>query len=109
MGLINPVTMDDIEEINNNKIYIISALGDNKRFIDYAKSSLHINHAVEHSFPDHYQYQEHDLPQDGIIITTEKDYVKMKQFNKNNIWLIQSNLHIDNFNSIIAEIIKLGE
>ncbi len=108
MGIINPVTRDDMPEIKNNKIYIISALGDNQRFLDYIKLSLHITHAIEYSFPDHYQYKEHDLPQDGIIITTEKDYVKMKQFNKNNIWLVESNLHIDNFHSIIAEIIKLG-
>lgn len=107
MGLFNPISMQHTTVSPHKKIYIVSALGDNDRFINYIKSSLNINEFTILSFPDHYQYKKQDLPQDGAIITTEKDYVKMKKFNKDNIWIVQSDLHIDNFDSIISEIIQL--
>lgn len=88
------------------KIFVISALGDNKRFINYV-SRLPVPKFTTLSFNDHYSYQESDLPTNGMIITTEKDYVKMTKFNRDNIWIVQIDLHVDEFTSIIASIVNL--
>lgn len=115
--LFNPVTKQKLSSIKDIVVetnfyktaitHIISALGDNQRFVNYVKSTLQPVNYFIHSFSDHYHYQLSDLPQDGIIITSEKDYVKMKHFNKDNIWILQIGLKVNNLNNIITKILKL--
>ena len=109
IGLFNPATQETFLTNDLSAVYIICALGDNKRFINYIKHSLNNiepSKFITKCFIDHYYYQDHDIPHDGVIITTEKDYVKMKKFNRKNIWIVQSNLHIDNFASIMTQLLK---
>ena len=41
-------------------------------------------------FPDHYQFNQKDIPDvDNPILVTEKDFVKMNDFNCNNIYILE--------------------
>ena len=53
----------------------------------FEDKGLVVSHA---EFPDHYDYRDIDLIKfkDEIIITTEKDYVKLKNFNLENLYYI---------------------
>ena len=51
---------------------------------------------VIQSSPDHYNYRDIDLLKfkDEIIITTEKDYVKLKNFNLKNLYYIPIKIEV---------------
>ena len=46
------------------------------------------------TFDDHHRYNEDDLPE-GIIVTTEKDAVKLKDFNRSDIYALKLKTTID--------------
>ena len=60
-------------------------------------------------YPDHYQYKSKDIKKiedlakkmNAKIITSEKDYVKVKLFNKKNIKFLKINLKIKNTNKLL--------
>ena len=60
-------------------------------------------------YPDHYQYKNSDIKEieylakkmNAKIITSEKDYVKVKLFNKKNIKFLKINLKIKNKNKLL--------
>jgi tetraacyldisaccharide 4'-kinase len=59
-------------------------------------------------YPDHYQYRYKDIKEikdlakkmNAKIITSEKDYVKVKKFDKKNIKFLKVNLKIKNKNKL---------
>ena len=46
------------------------------------------------TFDDHHNYKAEELPS-GIILTTEKDAVKLKKFNRSNIYALKLKTTID--------------
>ena len=68
-------------------------------------------------YPDHYQYSKKDLDeitdkakkQQAKIITTEKDYLRLSSFDKNEISFIKSNLEVLNEKNFIKTLIDLNE
>lgn len=83
----------EIENLTNNNysnIYLYSGIGNNKNFFDsidnYFFNKLDKNNFIE--FPDHYHYTITDFNKiynnKSIVITTEKDYVKIYDLLKNN-------------------------
>ena len=62
----------------------------------------------EFIYPDHYKYNENDISKiknrannlGAQIITTEKDYVKISQFDRENIDFLEINLIIENENEL---------
>ena len=51
---------------------------------------------MEVTFDDHHQYKIDDINKyKGNIVTTEKDAVKLKSFNLNNIYAMKLKLDID--------------
>ena len=65
--------------------------------------------ASKHIFPDHYAYKQSDLEfNDKLpIIMTEKDAVKCKHFNKDNIWYLPIRvMPNDKLEKRISELLK---
>lgn len=69
----------------------ICAIGQPQQFYAFL-NEFKIKKAI--SFDDHHKYAETDLPE-GTIITTEKDAVKMKNFNRNDIFALKLKITLD--------------
>tara|TARA_B100000787_G_scaffold6417_1_gene4811 strand:+ start:1001 stop:1945 length:945 start_codon:yes stop_codon:yes gene_type:complete len=94
-----PLNINDFDKELNYLVF--SGIGNHKTFVDMLKNNdLKIIDDLE--FPDHYQYLKKDLNKiiseakkyDAKIITTEKDYLRLDSFNKNEILFISSTLEI---------------
>jgi tetraacyldisaccharide 4'-kinase len=109
-----PLNIDDFDK---NKNYLaFSGIGNHKTFIDMLRNNkLKIIDDLE--YPDHYQYSKKDLDeitdkakkQQAKIITTEKDYLRLSSFDKNEISFIKSNLEVSNEKNFIKTLIDLNE
>lgn len=65
-------------------VHVISAIGNNQSFIDLL-GQLNIENFITHKYPDHYNYTPEDINKlldKGLIITTEKDAVKIKDLER---------------------------
>ena len=107
----------NIGDFDKNQNYLaFSGIGNHKTFIDMLQNyKLKITDNLE--YPDHYQYLKKDLDEiiykankyNSIIITTEKDYLRLDNFDKNKIYFIKSKLEISNEDNFIKKIIEVNE
>jgi len=78
-----------IKNFKGLKIGLLTGIAKPEYFVDFLKScSLQLTH---HRFSDHYEYQTKDLKvlsQYEVIITTEKDYVRLKKFDIANLYYV---------------------
>lgn len=70
------------------KVHAVAGIGNPKRFFS-ALEKLGLQ-AITHVFSDHYAYKQTDIEfnDDLPIIMTEKDAVKCRKFNKENVWYL---------------------
>ena len=104
----------NIDEFDKNSNYFVfSGIGNHQTFVSMLKNySLKIIKDLE--FADHYQYSNEDINKiiddakslSCKIITTEKDYFRLKDKDFNEIKYIRSNLKILNEEEFIKSIIK---
>lgn len=66
-------------------IHAVAGIGNPQRFFDQL-SAMGLT-IIPHAFPDHHQYQPHELNFSGIIIMTEKDAVKCQSFANDRMWM----------------------
>jgi tetraacyldisaccharide 4'-kinase len=107
----------NINEFDKNKSYLVfSGIGNHKTFIEMLKNNkLKIVSDLE--YPDHYQYSKRDFDEiiinakkyNAHIITTEKDYLRLENFNRNEILYIKLSLNISDEKSLTNKLIKLNE
>ena len=107
----------NINEFDKNQNYLVfSGIGNHKTFIEMLKNNkLKIVSDLE--YPDHYQYSKKDFDEiiinakkyNAHIITTEKDYLRLENFNRNEILYVKSSLDILNEESLTNKLIKLNE
>ena len=72
----------------------MSAIGQPKIFFDNLRKAYDVSQTIV--FDDHHSYSESDIPKTDLpIITTEKDAVKLKNFNINNIYALKLKAVID--------------
>lgn len=76
---------------DNSEITAICAIGQPKQFYQFL-NNYKIKQTID--FDDHHIYTEEELP-DGIIVTTEKDAVKMKDFTRNDIFALKLKTSVD--------------
>ena len=92
----------------------ISGIADNNSFINAVKSSG-VNVIKSYSFCDHYDYLqsnirnfESDYMEENIFITTEKDFVKLKEYNdfieKYPVYYLRIDVNLDN--NILEELFR---
>ena len=107
----------NIDEFDKNKSYLVfSGIGNHKTFVEMLKNNkLKIVSDLE--YPDHYQYLKKDFDEiiinakkyNSFIITTEKDYLRLENFNRNEILFIKSSLIISDEKNLTNKLIKLNE
>ena len=96
----------------NQKYLIFSGIGNHQTFISMIKY-YGFNILKEIEFADHYKYNAHDIQKildeasklNCKIITTEKDYFRIKEINKKNIKYIKSDLKILNEEKFLKSIL----
>jgi len=107
----------NIGEFDKDQNYLVfSGIGNHKTFVEMLKNNkLKIVSDLE--YPDHYQYSKRDFDEiiinakkyNAHIITTEKDYIRLENFNRNEILYIKSSLNISDEKSLTNTLNKLNE
>ncbi len=105
---------ENIKEFEKKKVISFAGIGNPDNFFDLLKKNK-VNVLEQISFPDHYNYTNKDLENlikkakgsDSILLTTEKDYVRIAKNYKENIKYIKAKIRIDNEENFIEEIKKL--
>ena len=95
------------------KFLVFSGIGNHRTFINMLKDNG-MNVANDIEFPDHYSFRKADIDKMLIlskklncqIVTTEKDYLRLKTKNINIIKYIKSELHIPDQDKLINAILK---
>ena len=72
-------------------ITAVCAIGQPEQFFKFL-TDYQINKKL--TFDDHHIYKEEEIPQ-GLIVTTEKDAVKMQNFNRTDIYALKLKTIID--------------
>ena len=107
----------NIDEFNtNDKFLVFSGIGNHKTFISMLKNNK-LNIVKDIEFPDHYSYSKNDINEiisisnklDCRIITTEKDYLRLKKDDLNKIKYIKVDLEILNEKKFLKDISELYE
>ena len=107
----------NLNEFNiKDKFLVFSGIGNHSTFISMLKINK-FNIIKEIEFPDHYEYSEKDINNiistakdlDCKIVTTEKDYTRLKIDNFSDIKHIKVDLEILNEEIFLKEISKLYE
>ena len=103
----------NLEELDNNERYLAFAgIGNFDNFIDLLKVN-NINLVKTINYPDHYKYNDSDLKKikeiakfnEAKIITTEKDFLRINENNRNEINVVKIKLIINN-NSEFTNFLK---
>jgi tetraacyldisaccharide 4'-kinase len=107
----------NIGEFDKDQNYLVfSGIGNHKTFVEMLKNNkLKIVSDLE--YPDHYQYSKRDFDEiiinakkfNAHIITTEKDYLRLENFNRNEILYVKSSLVISDEKSLTNKLLKLNE
>ena len=107
----------NIGEFDKDQNYLVfSGIGNHKTFVEMLKNNkLKIVSDLE--YPDHYQYSKRDFDEiiinakkfNAHIITTEKDYLRLENFNRNEILYVKSSLDISDEKSLTNKLLKLNE
>ena len=90
----------NIENFKNKEIVAFAGIGNPSNFFHLLKEN-NINVKKTYSFPDHYNYSENDFSKiigdkNMKIITTEKDYFRMNDRQKQNCDFVKVDLEIEN-------------
>ena len=105
--------LENLDEFNiEDKYLVFSGIGNHKTFITMMKE-YNFKILKDFEFPDHYQYRDNDLKKitnlakelDCKIVTTEKDFLRLKNKNFENLKFIKSKLKILQEEKFIKSII----
>lgn len=105
----NPVTKESVDAayFNDKHVTAIAAMGNPNRFFNLLHS-YGIKAQQQLIYPDHYHYTADDIPNEGLVLVTEKDYTKLAKFNNPNIYMILVKAKLNN-NNLLNRLLKLGE
>ena len=106
--------LTNISGLKNKNIISFAGIGNPINFFSLLKES-NINSLEEISFPDHYNYSDKELEKlikkakdkNAILLTTEKDYVRINDRFKENIKYTKLIIEVENRNQLIGEIKKI--
>ena len=111
IGKYMPVNLDEFDK--RSKYLAFSGIGNHQTFISMLQNyGLDISKNLE--FPDHYIYSNEDINKilklsdemDYKIITTEKDFLRLDDKNKNKIKYVKSDLQIKDEEKLIKSILN---
>ena len=103
-----------IKKFNDKKVLSFAGIGSPKNFFDLLENNK-LNIVRKISFPDHYNYSKNEIEnliilakkEDLQIITTEKDYLRIKKFQFKEIDYLSVSLKIHDEDLLIKEIKKI--
>ena len=103
-----------IAKLKNRKLVAFCGIGRPEKFFSMLKR-LNMQVIQEISFPDHHSYTEGQLTNilkiadknNAIVVTTEKDYVKLSKFFKKKIHAIKIELHLSKSEKLLLGIKNL--
>ena len=107
----------NIGEFDKDQNYLVfSGIGNHKTFVEMLKNNK-LKVVSDLEYPDHYQYSKRDFDEiiinakkfNAHIITTEKDYLRLENFNRNEILYVKSSLEISDEKSLTNKLLKLNE
>jgi tetraacyldisaccharide 4'-kinase len=113
-GKYTPLNIGEFDKDQNYLVF--SGIGNHKTFVEMLKNNkLKIVSDLE--YPDHYQYSKRDFDEiiinakkfNAHIITTEKDYLRLENLNRNEIFYVKSSLDISDEKSLTNKLLKLNE
>ena len=101
------------DEFKNKKVICFAGIGNPVNFYDLLKENS-INIVEKISFPDHYNYSKDELENlidkakknNVILLTTEKDYLRIDKIYRENIRCLKIKIQIENESLFIKEIKK---
>ena len=104
----------NIDEFRNKKVIAFAGIGSPDSFFDLLKNN-NIDILEKISFPDHYNYSDKELENlinkakenNTILLTTEKDFLRIEENYKKNINYLKIIVEIENRNQFIEEIKKV--
>ena len=106
--------IQNIDEFKNKKVTAFAGIGNPENFFTLLKDN-NINVVKEIKFPDHYNYTKNELENiitetkknSEILVTTEKDYMRIDENYKKDINYLKITVDIKNRNQLIEEIEKI--
>jgi len=106
--------VQNIDEFKNKKVTAFAGIGNPINFFNLLRDN-NIDILEEISFPDHYNYFGKELENlinkakenNTILLTTEKDYLRIEENYKKNINYLKIVVEIENRNQFIEEIKKV--
>ena len=107
--------IENLNEFKNKKLFAVAGIGNPKNFFDLlSQNNLNVEEKV--SFPDHYPFNKNQIDEmisyskknNLQIIMTEKDYLRIKNFNINEIKYLKLNLRINEHKKLLDKITKLN-
>ena len=110
IGKYEAINMHEFEK--NENYLVFSGIGNHESFITMIKNEG-INVIKDLEFPDHYQYKDNDIEKiitdaknlNCKIITTEKDFQRLKKFNSKEIKILKSEIKILNEEKFLESIL----
>ena len=104
----------NINEFQNKKIIAFAGIGSPENFFDLLKNN-NLNIIDEIKFPDHHKYSEKELENllgkikenNTILLTTEKDYLRIPKNFNNKIEFLKIKVEIENKSQFIESIKKI--
>ena len=105
-----------VNNFKNKKTICFAGIGNPENFFDLLRlNGINIHEKIK--FPDHYNFTKKDLDNlikksrenNAILLTTEKDYLRIDNEFRKNINFIKIKLEIENEDNLIENIKKLYE
>ena len=106
--------LKNINEFEKKKVISFAGIGNPINFFDLLKKN-NVNVLEEVSFPDHYNYSKEELENlskkalknNSILLTTEKDYLRINEKNRQNISFLKIRVDIKNKEKLVEELKKV--
>ena len=103
----------NIEQFKNKKLFAFAGIGNPDNFFDLL-SKYNLNVQKKISFPDHYEFKKKEIEQitrDAVnnnldLITTEKDFYRVKDYGFKDLRYLKVDLKIEEKNKFITEVLK---
>jgi len=93
-----------ISKLSNQKVDVITGIVNSENLIKHLKDKgLLINHF---KYPDHYNYKLKDISKikENLVITTEKDYTKLRKFNVENLYYLPITMEVSAEKTLVEKI-----
>ena len=105
----------NLNEFQNKKLFAVAGIGNPKNFFDLL-SQNNLNVEKKLSFPDHYPFSSRQINEmvsyskkkNLQIVMTEKDYLRIKNFNISEVKYLKLNLKINEHEKLLDKIVKLN-